>query len=102
MPEPGGVPSPLIQKGFLFLMGKSPRFVLLSLCMVTCGIFVALVLTGPYVAGARTNGMSAAPHWGGDVRVNPVVTGTRELIKNYSIVVNPTNPNTLLAGYDYA
>jgi hypothetical protein len=83
-------------------MAKSLRFSLICLGVCLSALVGTFLLTRPYTAGARPVGPFTEPEWGTDVRVNPIISGTREMFKNYTMAINPANPNMLLGGYDYA
>jgi hypothetical protein len=40
------------------------------------------------------------PAWGRDVRVNPTTSLTPDLQSNFTLAINPTNPNVAIASYD--
>jgi hypothetical protein len=50
----------------------------------------------------HANAASPVPKWGPDIQVNPTPTGTpyHPVQRDFSLSINPANPNTVVAGWD--
>jgi hypothetical protein len=63
------------------------------------GLLIVLGIGHPALSAAWFPAV-ASPAWGTDVRVNPTTSLTPDLQANFSLAVNPTDPNNLIASYD--
>ncbi len=59
-----------------------------------------VILLGSQQPASGTTLPPPTPQWGHDVRVNPTSSLTPDLQKNFSLAVNPTDPNNIIASYD--
>src|SRR5437867_1654716 len=82
-------------------MKRRCYLILLWLAVLVAGTGVVLVVRLPPAAGAHLLVPRVEPRWGPDFRANPSPTKTTDKHKNISMAVDPTNPNKVLAGYDY-
>src|SRR4051794_16572074 len=68
------------------------------------GMAVVSLLLAAGQSQARTVPQAPAPvpQWGVDIQVNPTPTGTpyHPLQMNFSLAVNPVNPNNVIAAWD--
>src|SRR6478672_2701173 len=72
---------------------------LLGAATLLC-ILAATMLTSPVAQGAGATRPAVPPQWGPDIRVNPQTSATPSVQRNYSLAIDPTNPNHVIASYD--
>src|SRR5438477_6402420 len=63
-------------------------------------VFLLSDTYSPTKASPVYTAQSLEPVWGPDIQVNPTVISTPAAQRNYSMAINPTNPNNILASYD--
>jgi hypothetical protein len=84
---------------------KEPSFLLISTLLGCVMAVILLLVAGQSQASAGIQPQSPTtgdPHWGLDIQVNPTPTGSpyQPMQLNFSMAVNPTNPNSVIAGWD--
>src|SRR4029079_16589373 len=77
------------------------RLFLTAIALAAC-LMAAVVLLSADLAPARPAkaGALGEPQWGPDIQVNPRVTITPSAQKNFSLAINPIDPNMVIAGYN--
>src|SRR5207248_2307745 len=74
-----------------------------ALVLASCLSSVVLILTSDYPrASARPLDAFPEPQWGPDIQVNPTVSSTPSAYRNFSLAVNPINPNNVIASAESA
>src|SRR6478672_9275452 len=73
----------------------------LTVMALTACLIAAVLLLSADIAPARPAlaGALGEPQWGTDIQVNPRVTLTPSAQKNFSLAINPTDPNMIIGGY---
>ena len=67
---------------------------------ILLGALALMLAAAPVPGGARRAGPLATPQWGPDIRVNPLASATPNANRNFSLAVDPTDPNHVVASYD--
>ncbi|MEO8285580.1 MAG: S-layer homology domain-containing protein [Chloroflexota bacterium] len=80
-------------------MKRNPFLVALSLCLLLAAAASILSLKQPS-AQAQPLSMPGSVTFGPDILVNPTSTIETVRQKNFSLAVNPTNPDNVVAAYD--
>src|SRR4051794_22370456 len=76
-----------------------------SLRAFTVGV-LSLLAVALFFMGGRTPAVAALPHtsgepqWGTDIQVSPDFQITPEAQRNFSMAINPTNPDNIIASYN--
>src|SRR4051794_12763947 len=82
---------------------RKPSFLLIFTLPGCIVAIVILLVAGQSRASAgRQSPATGDPQWGADIQVNPTPTGSpyHPLQLNFSLAINPTNPNNVIAGWD--
>src|SRR3954447_9356378 len=67
------------------------------------GVALLLVVGWPAPAAAKVQlPLVSEPQWGPDMRISPVFADAREKNNNFSMSIDPTNSNRVLAGWEYS
>jgi len=81
-----------------------PRFPLkiISALLTVAGLAILVLVASQSHASAGTLMPAQVPQWGPDIQVNPTPTGTpyHPVQRDFSLAINPTDPNTVIAGWD--
>src|SRR2546430_2553520 len=83
-------------------------FITVGFALASCVLGLILILSGAHLtAHARLLSLTPDPRspipdpqWGPDIRINPDLGSEPSAQRNYSIAINPTNPNNIIASYD--
>lgn len=77
------------------------RFPIIAVALAFCSL--GLVLSVPTLRATATTGFEDLvhnPQWGPDIRINPDEGEGPSAQRNYSVAINPTNPNNVLATFE--
>jgi hypothetical protein len=81
-----------------------PRFPLniISALLTAAGLAILILAIGQSHASAGAVVPAQVPQWGPDIQVNPTPTGTpyHPVQRDYSLSINPVDPNTVIAGWN--
>src|SRR5689334_3695135 len=78
------------------------RFALSILVLVLCSLGAVLAMSPHRLEASAPQPISSIPEprWGTDIQVNASPSTTPAIYRNYSVAINPTNPNNLIAAYE--